>query len=87
MFGEGEAAGSTLGCALPQQCFRVVSGLGVALPDGDENSGTEEDWGKENKWVMGCALSGWFGMCDGMRLGGMEWGTERRAQRKVWKFC
>ena len=66
-------------CASPTMLHRVVSSLGVALPDGDENSGMEEDWGKENKWVMGGALSRSFGMCDGMRLGGTEWATERRA--------
>ena len=65
---------------------RVVGGLGVAPPDGDKNGGMEEDWGKENKWMMSRALSRSFGTCDRMRLGGTERETKRRARRKMKKF-
>ena len=33
----------------PIMLCRVVGGLGVLLPKGDENGGTEENWEKENK--------------------------------------
>ena len=40
----------------PIMVRRVVGGLGVLLPKGDKNGGTEENWEKENEWVMGRAL-------------------------------